>query len=100
MHRYGTMRLNGERSTYCGITLNVRPEYEKDFESIIGSVPSSNTYRRIITSELITRFLKNGKPVKTSDGKYFLVLKRKADGKDYLSAIYLEEYSTKFLTLV
>lgn len=92
--------LDGGVGHICGNHLYVRKGLEKAFASIISSVPSGNTYRRKFNGELITRFHKNGEPVKTSDGKYFLVIKRKDDGKDYLSAIQVMEYSPEFLTLV
>jgi len=99
-NEFGTIRLGNGYGTLCGNYLYVRKGHENEFKLIIGSIPSSNTYCRKFNGELITRFLKNGEPVKSSDDKYFLVLKRKADGKDYLSAIQVMEYSPKFLNLV
>ena len=96
----GTFRLGNGYGTLCGNHLYVRKGHEDEFKLLIGSIPSSNTYRRKFNGEIITRFLKNGKPVKSSNGKYFLVLKRKTDGKDYLSAIQVIEYSPKFLNPV
>jgi len=95
----GTMRLNGQYSTYCRNQFNVRPEHEKAFGSIIGSVPSINTYK-CKDGVLITRFIKDGNGVLTSDEKHYIIIKRKTDRKDYLSTIRVEEYSPEFLTLV
>ena len=95
-----TFRLGNGYGTLCGNIFDVRKGHEDEFQLLIGSIPSSNTYRRKFNGELITRFHKNGEPVKSSNGKYFLVFKRKADGKDYLSAIQVMEYSPEFLTLV
>ena len=95
-----TIRLGPGYGKFCGNVFVIRKKYENEFDLLIDSVLETNTYGRKLNGELITRIIKDGNPVLLSNGNSFLVLKRKIDGIDYLSAIQVMEYSPEFLTLV
>lgn len=73
----------------------VREQYKKFLPLLRGAVLSVNTYR-IPGGETFTRFLKNGEGIglESSDGIYFLGLKKKQDGKYYLSKIQEKDYQS------
>lgn len=73
----------------------VREQYIKSLPLLCGAVLSVNTYR-IPDGETFTRFLKNGEgiEVESSDGICFLGLKKKQDGRYYLSNIKEEDYQS------
>lgn len=95
-----TIRLGHGYGKFCGNMFVIRKKYEDEFHLLIGSVLETNTYCRKLNGELITRIIKDGKPVLLSNGNSFLVLKRKIDGVDYLSSIQKQEYSSEFLYAV
>jgi hypothetical protein len=73
----------------------VREQYKKSLPLIRGAVLSVNTYR-IPDGETFTIFLKNGEGigVESSVGIVFLGLKKKQDGRYYLSIIKEKDYQS------
>ena len=73
----------------------VREQYKKSLPLIRGAVLSVNTYR-IPDGETFTIFLKNGEGigVESSVGIVFLGLKKKQDGRYYLSNIKEKDYQS------
>jgi hypothetical protein len=70
-------------------------QYKKFLPLLRGADLSVNTYR-ITGGETFTRFLKNGEGIglESSDGICFLGLKKKQDGRYYLSNIKEKDYQS------
>jgi hypothetical protein len=80
---------------HSGKKFIVREQYKNFLPLLRGAVLSVNTYR-IPGGETFTRFLKNGKGIglEISDEIFFLGLKKKQDGKYYLSDIQEKDYQS------
>lgn len=80
---------------HSGKIFIVREQYKKFLPLLHGAVLSVNTYR-IPGGETFTRFLKNGEGIglEISDEIYFLGLRKKQDGKYYLSDIQEKDYQS------
>jgi len=94
-----TVRCGFGYGTLCGNTFVIRPEHVDCFNLISNSVPSSQTYKNKYGVQ-ITRLLEGGNGILTPDGSSFIILKRKLDGRDYLSTILKKEFSRVYLTPV
>jgi len=80
---------------HSGKIFIVRKEYKKFLPLLYGAVLSVNTYM-IPGGETFTRFLKNSEGIglESSDGICFLGLKKKQDGRYYLSNIKEKDYQS------
>lgn len=81
--------------SHSGKEFILREQYEKFLPLLRGAVLSVNTYR-IPGGETFTRFLKNGEGIglEISSEIFFLGLKKKQDGKYYLSDIQEKDYQS------